>query len=419
MNVRNQCSEKLGVRGLLAPLLVRNFRLLWVGETVSVVGDQFYFVALPWLVLQLNGSGLALGSVLMAAAVPRTVLVLAGGLVTDRFSPRSVMLVSNAGRWLIVTCFTVLTHLRSVCIWHLYAAAAAFGTFDAFFYPAYISVVPSLLHPRQIKTGNSLMQGSAQAAALFGPLAAGIIISHTSLVSAFGFDSVTFLVSITMLALIRTPTGSVAKRSPTTVLDSITAGLSYALKNCVIRRLVISFAFMNLFLTGPFAVGVPVLAKERFGGAGALGLMLSSFGAGSLTGTIFAGQVLSQMRLGPLLAGAYITAGLVMISLGVSHILWLSWVALILLGLVAGFSNIQILAYLHRETRPDMMGRVMSLIMFCGQTLIPASYILAGAVSKIGVTALFIIAGVLIVLGTGYFCRAPEFWHQQALTPGQ
>jgi Transmembrane secretion effector len=66
---------------LFAPLKVRNFRLLWTGETISVLGDQFYFVALPWLALQVSGSGLALGSVLMAAAIPRAALMLLGGAV--------------------------------------------------------------------------------------------------------------------------------------------------------------------------------------------------------------------------------------------------------------------------------------------------------------------------------------------------
>jgi hypothetical protein len=121
-------------RPLRSPLTLRNFRLLWIGETVSVFGDQFYLIALPWLALQLTGSGLALGSVLMTAGIPRAALMMAGGAATDRFSSRSVMLVSNIMRCGIVTLLTVLVYTHRVHLWHrnngtptLSATSHAFG----------------------------------------------------------------------------------------------------------------------------------------------------------------------------------------------------------------------------------------------------------------------------------------------------
>jgi MFS family permease len=83
---------------LLAPLKVRDFRLVWFGESISLLGDQFYFVALSWLVLQLTGSGLALGSILAVAGLPRAIFMLIGGALTDRFSPRLLMLASDTSR---------------------------------------------------------------------------------------------------------------------------------------------------------------------------------------------------------------------------------------------------------------------------------------------------------------------------------
>jgi len=250
----------LGLRG---PLAVRNFRLLWVGETVSVLGDQFYFVALPWLALQLTGSGLALGSVLMTAAIPRAALMLAGGAATDRFSSRTVMLVSNVMRCLIVSMLTVLVFAHTARIWHLYALAAAFGTFDAFFYPAYIAMVPSLLEPAQLAAGNSLMQGSVQLTGLVGPAAAGVVIGGAGLAAAFGVDAASFVVSVAMLALIATGTAAAAARQGP-LIASIREGISYALAHPTIRSLLVAYAMMNLFLTGPFMVGTPLLARQRF-----------------------------------------------------------------------------------------------------------------------------------------------------------
>jgi MFS family permease len=84
------------------PLRVRDFRLLWMGATVSMLGDQFYIVALPWLVLQLTGSGLALGTVMMSAAIPRAVFMLMGGAVTDRSSPRRILIATASARTVLV-----------------------------------------------------------------------------------------------------------------------------------------------------------------------------------------------------------------------------------------------------------------------------------------------------------------------------
>src|SRR5215468_5554311 len=85
-----------------SPLSVRNFRLLWIGEGISLLGDQFYLIALPWLVLQLTGSALALGTVLALASIPRALFMLIGGAFVDRYSPRSVMFASNFARLVAV-----------------------------------------------------------------------------------------------------------------------------------------------------------------------------------------------------------------------------------------------------------------------------------------------------------------------------
>lgn len=398
---------------MLAPLTIRNFRVLWIGETVSVLGDQFYFVALPWLALQLSDSGLALGSVLMAAAIPRAALMLAGGVASDRFTSRTVMLASNIARCLIVSVMTALVYAHATRMWHLYALAAAFGTFDAFFYPAYISVLPSLLEPAQLAAGNSLMQGSVQLTGLIGPATAGAVIVTAGLAAAFGVDAASFVVSITTLALITTAGAVTANQQRTTLLASMREGIAYAAEHPMIRPLLVAYAAMNLFLTGPFIIGAPLLAKLRFGGATALGLLYSSFGAGALVGTVAAGHDHHERRLGPLLVTVYSAAGLTMIALALVWRMWISAGMLLLLGVIVGYSNIQMLAFLQRQTEPDKMGRVMSLIMLCAHGLLPLSYIAAGAVSKIGTTVLFLASGVTVIAITTVLFRSPQLWRKE------
>ena len=117
------------------PLRVRDFRLLWIGESVSLLGDQFYLIALPWLVLQMTGSALALGTVLALASIPRALFMLIGGAFVDRFSPRSVMFASNLIRMILVGLLALLVLMGSIQLWMLYVLALAFGTADAFYLP--------------------------------------------------------------------------------------------------------------------------------------------------------------------------------------------------------------------------------------------------------------------------------------------
>src|SRR5262249_29772015 len=130
---------------LLQPLGARDFRLLWIGQGVSLFGDQFYLVALPWLTLQLTGSGLALGTVLVIAGISRAIFQLLGGAVTDRVPALTLMIVSNVARALATAAITALVITGVARLWHLYLLSIIFGMLDAFFVPAYLSVVPILI----------------------------------------------------------------------------------------------------------------------------------------------------------------------------------------------------------------------------------------------------------------------------------
>src|SRR5450432_531635 len=140
----------------VGPLSVRNFRLLWIGEGISLLGDQFYMVALPWLVLQLTGSALALGTVLALAGIPRALFMLIGGAFVDRFSPRSVMIASNFVRLILVALLSVLVLTNNIRLEMLYVFALAFGLADAFFFPGQSAIVPQLLPQDQLQAGNTL-----------------------------------------------------------------------------------------------------------------------------------------------------------------------------------------------------------------------------------------------------------------------
>ncbi|MBZ5494703.1 MAG: MFS transporter [Acidobacteriia bacterium] len=402
--------------GLRAPLAVGNFRKLWIGEVISVLGDQFYFVAMPWLVLQLAGSGLALGSVLMTVAIPSASLMLLGGAITDRFSPRMIMLISNLVRAMIVSVLAALVFAHSARMWHLYVFAAIFGTVDGFCYPADAAMVPSLLEPTLLTAGNSLMQGSYRFLGLIGPVTAGIIIGKTGLGPAFVVDAISFFVAVAMLAALTPNDAPVASREQP-LIASIREGISYTLAHPIIRSLLLVFAVTSLSLSGPFFVGVPLLARQRFTRPSALGLLYSSFGAGTLLGITLAGQVQRKLRIGPILMGVYVASGIAMIAISLLWHIWTTAIVLFLMGIAVGYANIVNLSYLQRQTEASKMGRVMSLVMFCAQGLAPLAYLGAGALSKLGTTVLFFSSGISTIVVACVLFRAPHFWRKKSPLP--
>ena len=381
------------------PLARRDFRLLFVGQAVSLLGDQFYLIALPWLVLQMTGSGLALGTVMMAATIPRMAFLLVGGAVSDWISPHKLMVASSVFRSVVCAILTALVLFQSVSLWQLIVLAAAFGTLDAFFAPAMKSFIPSLLDEENLVAGNSLLQSSNMLAKIVGPSLAGFIIAVAGTAAAFGFDTVTFVFVTACLLLMRTKRSTAASLAAgkRNLFGSIRDGLTYTLRDPAIRSLIFILGMIEFAFAGPLTVGLATLADGRFaGGSKAFGLMLSTLGAGFLLGTLLANWF-KRGRIGyATFAGAVMLAGL-LILLGLAPNLYAACALLAAIATIRGF--LQVLNAVWFQTRPDpqMLGRVMSVVMLFGFGLTPLSYVIAGALLKVSIPLMFAANGLFLL----------------------
>jgi predicted MFS family arabinose efflux permease len=390
---------------LLRPLRLRDFRLLFGGESISVLGDYFHFVALAWLTLQLTGSGLALGGVLMVAGIPRAVFVLLGGALSDRFSPRSLMLYSNAFRAVVVGILASLVLTGSAELWHLFVIAAIFGVVDALFYPAVNSIIPMLVDEASLPPANALMQGSQQLAGLIGPALAGLVIASVQLGVAFVVDAVSFAIAATALLFVlggrrAAKAESGGGRQPS-LLGTISAGFRFAWSDPAVRSLILLTASFNFAFNGPLLVGLPFLAENSLGGGSAtFGILLSAFGAGSLLGAAAAGSIARVPRLGTVILTVATGMGVAFGLLGVAPNVVTAGGILAAIGVGAGFLNVHIFSWLQGRTAEEMRGRVMSMVMLGSVGLAPLSYALAGVIIDLGAaTVMFAVAGA-IVAGT-------------------
>jgi len=405
---------------LIQPLRERDFRLVFSGESISLLGDQFHFVALAWLTLQLTGSGVALGTVLMTVAIPRALFMLLGGAMSDRISPRSLMLVSNALRTVVVAIIAALVLTGHAQLWQLYVLALIFGTVDAFFHPALNTIVPMLVSERLLSPANALVQIMMQLSGLIGPAIAGVVVATLNTGPAFAFDAASFAVATVTIWLVRggrraAPTATAdgtAQRPSEGVLANIGAGVAYAWRDPAIRSLVLLVAAFNFAFNGPLLVGLPYLADTRFqGGAAAFGIIISAYGAGALGGAILAGSLRHVPRLGlvTLLTASAMGVGLAL--LGNVPTVLLAVVAMAAIGLGAGFINVRIVAWLQARTPEAMRGRVMSLVLLGAVGLSPISFAISGVIIDFGaVSLMFAVAGAIVVAAAlgGLFAGVPS-----------
>ncbi len=379
------------------PLRNPHYRKLLIGGTISLLGDQFYFVALPWLVLQQTASAVAMGTILMAGAIPRALLMLLGGALTDRISPRRILMGTAAARTVCVTAMGLLVWFQLLQTWELYALAVAFGIADAFAAPAAQALVPFLLKREQLVAASSLAQSTAQVTTIVGPTPAGFVIKALGLAWAFFIDAVSFLFVIG--ALLQLPDPPRAPAGKKAVWHLILEGIRYVVQDVPLRALMLLATGMNFCLAGPVTVGLAYVTNTKLGSAAALGIVLSALAAGSLGGALLAG-VWKIRRRGRLILAVSVILAACLGSIGMLSRLWMIAAVLLVMGVSAGLANVNISAWIMQRIDVTVRGRVSSVLMLASVGLTPVSLALAGLLVAWSVQAMFLLAAGLLLLVT-------------------
>jgi MFS family permease len=327
--------------------------------------------------------------------------MLVGGALSDRLSPRTLMLVSNALRAVVVGIVAALVLTGNAQLWQLYVLAGIFGVVDAIFHPALNTIVPMLVSERLLPPANALVQVMMQLSGLIGPALAGVVVAAVQTGPAFAIDAASFAVATGAILLVRggRRAAEASAEGAESLLRTIRSGLAYAWGDPPVRALLILTAALNFAFTGPVSVGLPYLADTRFaGGPVALGLMFSAFGAGAVAGALLAGSLRHVPRLGLVILLLAMVLGIGEALVGIAPTVWVAMAIGAGIGIGIGFLNVRVIAWLQARTPAEMRGRVMSLIMLSGVGMAPFSLAIAGAIIDLGaVTLAFVVGGALIV----------------------
>ena len=387
------------------PLEARSFRRLWAGAGLSMLADQAFLVALAWLVLRVAGSGAELGLVLAVASIPGTILTPAGGVLSDRYSPALIMIWASAGRVLLLALLTVLIMADATKLWHVYVIAAGLSALDALYYPASMSIVPTLVDRDRLSAANALTQAAEQVSSIFGPALAGTLLALLGLGASFGATSVLFLIATALfVAIARAAKPSGASDVPEEDNEQSGAriefseGIRYVWRDGVIRSLLLILLCTNLAMMGPLYVGGAVLAESRLGGAGAFGTLVGAAGVGALVGVVGAGSVSRFRRRGLIELGLTGLLGIIVGAIAFVPNLAAAVALATAIGATSSFLGVVTVSWLQERTEPALIGRVMSFAMFSAVALDPISFALAGMLVGLNLTAMFLAAGALLLL---------------------
>ncbi|HET9782139.1 MAG TPA: MFS transporter [Candidatus Dormibacteraeota bacterium] len=382
---------------ILAPLRHRDFRLLFIGQAVSVVGNQVYAVALPFQILALGGTPLQLGVGFTLFAASQLVTILFGGALVDRFPRRGVILTMDFLSAVVVGLVAVLGLTHHLQITHLYVLSAFFGATFSFYTPALSAIMPELIPADALVPGNALRGLSTQSARVIGPLLGGLIVTAVGAPAAFAVDAATFAFSFGVFYFSTGLRREPAPRKP--LLQEIRDGVEYTFSITWIWISIVGFAATNGFFFAGFTVAMPILVFQVLKGTA---LTYGLINAVAAVGEVTAGLLVGNVHFKRLLVGTYLFSALLGISFAV-----IGLAPLLVVVMVGGFafnfcivmSNTHWDSALQRYVPAALLGRVTSVDYFGSYLVAPIAPIVAGAVLlRLGPGPIFVIGGLLAAI---------------------
>jgi MFS family permease len=383
-------------RRTFGSLAVRNYRLYFIGQVISVSGSWMQRVAQSWLVLHLTGSGVALGIVSALQFLPMLLFGAWGGLLADRADKRRLLLFTQAGMGGLALVLGALTLTGTVRLWMVFLIALLLGAVTAVDNPARQSFVMEMVGRDRVANAVSLNSATFTSARVVGPAIAGGLILLVGTGWCFVVNAASFVAVI--IALAAMDPAQLHRGAPTPkARGQVVEGLRFVWSRPDLRVPLALLAVVGTLALN-FTVVLPLLARFTFhGDAGTYGLLFSVLGLGSLCGALFTASR-REPNVGLLLTSLAFF-GLLMLAAAAAPSLWLELVALAAMGVAALAFQTTTNSLIQLRSEPALRGRVMALyaVVFLGTTPIGAP-IVGWVAQQLGPRAGFAVGGAATLL---------------------
>jgi MFS family permease len=393
------------LKTIIRALKYRNFRLFFVGQSISLIGTWMQRVALGWLVYRLTNSAFLLGIVGFAGQIPILLLAPLAGVVADRWNRHRLLILTQALAMLqaFVLASLVLTH--TIKIWQIVALSLFLGIINAFDMPIRQSFMAEMVDKKDLGNAIALNSSMVNGGRLLGPSIAGLLIAGVGEGICFLLNGISFMTVIASLLLMKITNTQMRARN-LRIWQEFKEGFNYAFSFEPIRAILLMLALVGV-MGMPYTVLMPVFARDILrGGPDVLGFLMGAAGVGALAGALYLASrksVVGLEKMIPITAGLF---GLGLISFSFSHILVFS----LALMLITGFGQMVQMAssntLLQTVLRDDKRGRVMSFYTMAFMGMTPLGSLLAGSLaSRIGAQWTVFIGGTACIIGATFFAR--------------
>ncbi len=394
------------------PVINKNIKCLLWGGGASALGDQMTLVAFPWLVLSITQEAWVLGLILGLVGIPKAVFILLGGAIVDRLSPKTVMLISKVVNAVVLFLISFLLYVNELSVPILCVLAFIFGMSEALSMPARSAILPALVKRENLEKVNGMFMFLGQVMLIFGPLIAGVFLglnnegNTNSLFLLFAFDSATYIFSAITLSMV-VFSAFPKPNHPVNLLKNIIDGVKLFWGLDQLKSMALYVALAGCFAGGMLQIGLPLLVKDVWLVEGdVFGYLLAVAGLGAAIGAIFAAKFpqVKQLSLGVTYLSSHFIVGLLLILLAHTAALFMAFPLMFFISFLSGYVQVGLISWIQRQVPLEMMGRIMSIIMFITIGLVPVSALFFGClIDYLSVEKVFIVSGIslsfLAVLG--------------------
>jgi MFS family permease len=369
---------------LLAPLRHRDFRLLWAGMTVSLVGDGVFLVAMAWQAYELWNAPAALSILGIGMTIPTIAFLLPAGVLSDRLDRRLIMLSADVGRAVVIAVLAALSLAGVLTFWQLVVLVALYGVGTAFFIPAFDAIVPDIVPKADLAAANALDQFVRPIALrLLGPALGGALVAAVGTGAAFALDAASFAAS-TVAVLLMHPPPHVRSEHVESSFRAVKEGLRFVRQRVWLWGTLLSAAFAYLAFLGPAEVLLPYVVKnDLHASAGDLGLVFAAGGVGAVGAALFMGQRGHPGRDVTVMYATWTLATLAVAGYGLATASWQLMIACLLFNALETAGTIVWATIKQRHVPGSMLGRVSSLDWLISIGLLPLSFALTAPVAAL------------------------------------
>jgi MFS family permease len=372
----------------------RDFRLLWSGQAVSLVGDAAFITALSWKTTTVAGSG-KLGLVLAVEGVALLATLLIGGALADRYERRWLMVISDLWRFAAVGALAIFDATGHLTLTSLIVLAALVGLGDGFFYPAVGGIIPLVVDAPLLPSANSLMGLARWGGFVIGPPLAGFLYHGAGSAWVFAIDALSFVLSAALMVMAKPRATETAEEEGT--FDQIREGARYVATIPWLWVTISLFAVVLMLQLAPIQVLLPKLVRDHFDrGVGAYGVIAAMVGVGTVAGTVLFGYLQPRRRRGSLTYLLFTINSLAIVGMGLAPWYDLAAALALVRGVCVGF-GVALWETMLQELVPGrLLGRVVSLDFFGSFGLMPIGLAVWGALAGVAPPGILIASGALL-----------------------